>query len=168
MWWCCGKTSKDAPGCRFAKHECKDDEDEDKAADPDHPNANKQRKQKCQCCKGVGHKAAECDKDPNFRGGYDVQAEHKRIMYRKEDRGEGMGHGVEVTGRLVERLSKKGAMKDLVGEDIMVFDDYNYKLLNEHIFNAVTHQSDEEREPGERTNAHYSSDNEEQTSGRED
>lgn len=29
MWWCCGKTSKDAPGCKFSKHFCKEDEDED-------------------------------------------------------------------------------------------------------------------------------------------
>jgi hypothetical protein len=29
MWWCCGKTSKDAPGCKFSKHESKEDEDED-------------------------------------------------------------------------------------------------------------------------------------------
>jgi len=30
MWWCCGKTSKEAPGCKFNKHEMvKDDEDEE-------------------------------------------------------------------------------------------------------------------------------------------
>lgn len=29
MWWCCGKTSKDAPGCKFRKHESKDDEKDD-------------------------------------------------------------------------------------------------------------------------------------------
>lgn len=29
MWWCCGKTSKDAPGCKFSKHFSKEDEDED-------------------------------------------------------------------------------------------------------------------------------------------
>jgi len=29
MWWCCGKTSKEAPGCKFGKHEMiRDDEDE--------------------------------------------------------------------------------------------------------------------------------------------
>jgi hypothetical protein len=28
MWWCCGKSSKDALGCKFAKHSSKDDEDE--------------------------------------------------------------------------------------------------------------------------------------------
>lgn len=35
MWWCCGKTSVNAPGCKFSKHRAEDykdedDEDEDK------------------------------------------------------------------------------------------------------------------------------------------
>jgi hypothetical protein len=25
MWWCCGKRGKDTPGCKFSKHETKDD-----------------------------------------------------------------------------------------------------------------------------------------------
>ena len=29
MWWCCGKTTKEAPGCKFSKHFSKEDEDED-------------------------------------------------------------------------------------------------------------------------------------------
>jgi len=29
MWWCCGKTTKDAPGCLVSKHESKDEEEED-------------------------------------------------------------------------------------------------------------------------------------------
>ena len=28
MWWCCGKSNKDAPGCKFSKHETYHDEDE--------------------------------------------------------------------------------------------------------------------------------------------
>jgi len=24
MWWCCGKTKKNAPGCRFTKHQVSD------------------------------------------------------------------------------------------------------------------------------------------------
>ena len=31
MWWCCGKTSKDALGCKYNKHESKEDDDEDDA-----------------------------------------------------------------------------------------------------------------------------------------
>ena len=29
MWWCCGKTTKDAPGCLVSKHESKDEEEEE-------------------------------------------------------------------------------------------------------------------------------------------
>jgi hypothetical protein len=29
MYWCCGKTEPDAPGCKIRKHESRDDEDEE-------------------------------------------------------------------------------------------------------------------------------------------
>lgn len=29
MWWCCGKTSKDAVGCKYRKHEVRKDDDKD-------------------------------------------------------------------------------------------------------------------------------------------
>jgi len=29
MWWCCGKKGKDEPGCKFAQHQHKDDNDMD-------------------------------------------------------------------------------------------------------------------------------------------
>jgi hypothetical protein len=29
MWWCCGKLEKEDLGCKFAKHESKEDEEED-------------------------------------------------------------------------------------------------------------------------------------------
>ena len=31
IWWCCGKEGENQLGCKFQKHECKDDEDEDEA-----------------------------------------------------------------------------------------------------------------------------------------
>ena len=33
LWWCCGKIGKDVPGCKFAKHESKEDDDEDDEED---------------------------------------------------------------------------------------------------------------------------------------
>jgi hypothetical protein len=35
MWWCCGKDVKDALGCKFGKHECKEDEDDEAAETED-------------------------------------------------------------------------------------------------------------------------------------
>jgi hypothetical protein len=29
MWWCCGRTTKEYPGCKFRKHETKDDNEEE-------------------------------------------------------------------------------------------------------------------------------------------
>jgi hypothetical protein len=55
MWWCCGKNSKEALGCKFAKHECKDDEEDDKEKDEEEEKT-KERRIKCQCCKDLGHK----------------------------------------------------------------------------------------------------------------
>lgn len=53
MWWCCGKTHKEALGCKFAKHvPLKDDEDEDAANGGAHMDNYLQR---CQCCKELGH-----------------------------------------------------------------------------------------------------------------
>ena len=28
MWWCCGKSSREAPGCKYSKHASKEDEDD--------------------------------------------------------------------------------------------------------------------------------------------
>jgi len=56
MWWCCGKTTKEADGCKIGKHESKDD-DEDEAADPDAKEEQQKhlKNVRCFCCKEVGH-----------------------------------------------------------------------------------------------------------------
>ena len=33
LWWCCGKTHKDTPGCKFAAHESKEEDEEDEQED---------------------------------------------------------------------------------------------------------------------------------------
>ena len=58
MWWCCGKNTKEAPGCKFSKHESKED-DEDEGADPEGNKEGDQKQLKnvrCNCCKEIGHK----------------------------------------------------------------------------------------------------------------
>ena len=30
MWWCCGRQKREAPGCKYAKHETKDDDEDEK------------------------------------------------------------------------------------------------------------------------------------------
>lgn len=38
---------------------------------------------------------------------------------------------------MMEILSKQKGLKDIFGEDIMSFDDYNYELLNQYILNLA-------------------------------
>jgi hypothetical protein len=55
MWWCCGKTARDAPGCKFSKHESKEDEDEAVEQLENGSLAIKNRYARCFCCKEKGH-----------------------------------------------------------------------------------------------------------------
>lgn len=75
MWWCCGKLDKSAPGCKFAKHITREDDDEDMmvaqgTATPEEIAEMRRLKKlsmRCQCCKEKGHEADECHRDPNIR-----------------------------------------------------------------------------------------------------
>jgi hypothetical protein len=69
MWWCCGKTTKDFPGCKFRKHETKDDDEEgDQSKEEREEELNKMKRyQRCICCKELGHRMEDCSRDPNFR-----------------------------------------------------------------------------------------------------
>ncbi|CDW73124.1 ankyrin repeat domain containing protein [Stylonychia lemnae] len=82
MWWCCGKTKKEAPGCKYAKHETKDDEEEEKTHDQEDKSRIKQLK--CICCKEAGHLAKDCMRDPNLRTNQNIQEELLRIDKYKE------------------------------------------------------------------------------------
>ena len=49
MWWCCGKKELNAAGCHTAKHESKeDDEDEEGVKKQDIEDT---KRKKCLCCK---------------------------------------------------------------------------------------------------------------------
>jgi hypothetical protein len=75
LWWCCGKTQKDAPGCKFDKHiRIKDVDEEDEYKKKPGGTDEELDKVVCQCCKEVGHKADYCPNDPNFRT--NILAEH--------------------------------------------------------------------------------------------
>ena len=65
MYWCCGKTAKDAPGCKFGKHQGRS-LDSDNEDDLNTRLAHGRIKDVCKCCKEVGHSAAKCANDPNY------------------------------------------------------------------------------------------------------
>eukprot|EP00744_Colponema_vietnamica_P003737 GILI01005676.1.p1 GENE.GILI01005676.1~~GILI01005676.1.p1 ORF type:complete len:898 (+),score=233.78 GILI01005676.1:261-2954(+) len=81
MWWCCGKPGKDAPGCKYAKHESKDDDDD---MDEDEKNKEegerkKNSKVRCWSCNEIGHDSRDCPRDPNIRTNFPVDKELARI-----------------------------------------------------------------------------------------
>jgi len=68
MWWCCGKRGRDQPGCKFSKHEYKEDNDEEDDENDKEKNKQKQMKlMRCQCCKELGHSMENCERDPNIK-----------------------------------------------------------------------------------------------------
>ena len=80
MWWCCGKIGKEVPGCKFSKHECKEDEDEDDDNEEIEKNKAKQLKSmRCQCCKELGHTMETCYRDPNLKTKEEVDTDFRRI-----------------------------------------------------------------------------------------
>eukprot|EP00347_Sterkiella_histriomuscorum_P014023 403362455 len=143
MWWCCGKHHKDAPGCKYTKHITKD-EDEDDGFLLEGEIKKRLKGLKCFCCKETGHKTENCTKDPNMRQNCDLDDELIRITERKSAR-KLNGDSFEVSNKLMEKLSKQ-KLHSIFGKDIMSFDDYNYKLVNEAVFNVQgsTFQSDDD------------------------
>lgn len=53
IWWCCGKDSKDQPGCKYSKHESKEEEEE--LEDDDGRLEKPIKNIRCLCCKELGH-----------------------------------------------------------------------------------------------------------------
>ena len=83
MWWCCGKRGIDAPGCKFSKHESKDDFDEE---EQQRRHEKEQKKLRCICCKELGHRIEQCPRDPNYKTMAPCELEQERIMKIKDFR----------------------------------------------------------------------------------
>jgi len=83
MWWCCGKIGKDAIGCKFTKHESKDDDDDldeqERKEKAENESVKKNLKVRCYSCKEVGHLSKDCIRDPNMRTSYNPEKEMLRV-----------------------------------------------------------------------------------------
>ena len=88
MWWCCGKTQKDQPGCKFRKHETKDDNEDDSLTqeEKDRERERMLRYARCMCCREIGHKMEDCVRDPNLKTLTDMVADNSRINKIKDYR----------------------------------------------------------------------------------
>jgi len=83
MWWCCGKLGKDAIGCKFAKHESKDDDDDldeqERKEKEENEGGLKTLNVRCYSCRELGHYSKDCTRDPNVRTGYNPDKELMRV-----------------------------------------------------------------------------------------
>ena len=66
MWWCCGKVTKEALGCKYRKHISRNENEEDEV-EAIGDNDDYFSKIKCNCCHQMGHRELNCPNDPNFR-----------------------------------------------------------------------------------------------------
>lgn len=80
VWWCCGKTDKEHPGCKFGKHTCKDDEHDPMEEDQELQDNVSKKLQRCWCCKQLGHRLDSCPHDPNIRTGLDCSEDEIRLL----------------------------------------------------------------------------------------
>jgi hypothetical protein len=138
MWWCCGKTSKEAKGCKFQKHVLKDDEEDLKE---DENKKDQNRRLRCNCCHEYGHVVTQCPRDPNFKTvtPYNVAAEELRLLALQDYRKLYADTVVQTTHMLKRSvmIPLKTDEEGKVSEDVknvnnpfmrgvMEFDDYNY------------------------------------------
>lgn len=154
MWWCCGKTSKDASGCKYAKHFSKEDEDEELVhQEGEAEEANllaKNKNVRCYCCKEKGHGAKECPRDPNIKTLVDIQNEDKRLA-KARDLKKLLSDSLSVTSRLFRNLIRRSAGHNEYNpfsKGALSFDDYSYKYFNEVVLSekAIKQINEEEEE----------------------
>ncbi len=77
VWWCCLKKGQKALGCKFDKHDGKEQEDEEEEDEEKKKLQNKNTR--CNCCKELGHFIEDCPRDPNLRTNADPSEEEERI-----------------------------------------------------------------------------------------
>ena len=140
IWWCCGKDNKDQPGCKYLKHESKEEDEE--MEDEEGTNDKTIKNIRCHCCKEIGHLIDSCPRDPNIRSNVDTEDDFMRIQKIKDYRKLNADTVVTTTHFLKkcilvptrqseqeerayqEHPFKRGSMK---------FDDYNYQVYNPYI-----------------------------------
>lgn len=126
MWWCCGKTKQNAKGCKFQKHVQKED-----LHNSDSEEEELSKIPKCALCGQTGHKAHECDRDPNLRTGYDHDDEFVRIKKIAQAEKK-MNDNFTLTEQLLKRMSLLS--NDRITNSLLAQDDFNYNWFNKKIF----------------------------------
>lgn len=140
MWWCCGKTNKDALGCKYQKHESKEEEDEDEEMEG--YTMQDLSKLRCTCCREKGHIIDQCPRDPNLKTKADTELDSERILRIKDFKKLFSDTAVQTTHLLkrcvvvqerASRNQKKVYNTNPFKRGAMTFDDYNYQIYNPYI-----------------------------------
>ncbi|PFH36045.1 hypothetical protein BESB_056960 [Besnoitia besnoiti] len=108
MWWCCGKLGKNALGCRFSKHESKDDDEELDAEE-----------------KLEREAASQCPRDPNPRaGGVDVNGKEElrrlEILGNQERSQQKRQSGLGMALELADKFGYEGLREPVDEGDIFL------------------------------------------------
>lgn len=145
MWWCCGKQGKEQPGCKFQKHESKDDEVDDEAENLEQNQFKNSKYQRCTCCKQRGHSFKDCTRDPNIKTGARIEDEFERIVKMKDFRKLFADSIIQTTHMLKKSVmipikhDDDGNLEDMPNaynpfkRGVMEFDDYNYRVHNPYV-----------------------------------
>ena len=141
IWWCCGKSNKDQPGCKYSKHESKEEDEEESIEDESAPQRTITNV-RCLCCKELGHSMEQCPRDPNLRSQVDLKEDYARIQKIKDYRKLNADTVVTTTHFLKKCVLVPARMSDEEQGIIqhnpfkrgaMQFDDFNYDLHNPYI-----------------------------------
>lgn len=143
MWWCCGKSGRDAPGCKAGKHEPKD-ESEGLAQDKEELASVLCSVSTTQSCREMGHKAVDCPKDPNLRSKFDIGKEIDRVDAMHKQRKSALSSGV-LASQALSLLGEKSQMQD-----------FHHVTIATSPINSDLYDSDEEESLEEDRNAFFS------------
>jgi hypothetical protein len=110
VYWCCGKTDKNALGCTSSKHvSCEDGQMTENASFVFCSVKFRQN------CKQKGHSSGKCPKDPNFKSGVEIEDERNRLLQINEKKGRGF-EGNYRDGKFKE-FSIEGTPKSEYGKE---------------------------------------------------
>lgn len=137
MWWCCGKSSKEAPGCKFSKHSTQEEEEEN---EDNNYGSEGNKLIRCMCCKELGHGIEICPRDPNFKTKVDNDKEHERIN-KISDYKKLFGDTVVQTTHMLKKcvlipgteIKKQDVANRTFKRGVMQFEDFNYSSFNSYI-----------------------------------
>ena len=136
MWWCWGSTNKYHPGCKFNYHESKNFMDSFDNTNRESEN-QLMKKTRCTSCREMGHICSDWPRDPNFRTNHSIFDEFFRVDGLKDLAVKNFANDANIKTRML--FEKLVTVRDFspFKRGILMFDDYNYKSINNNILPTI-------------------------------